>query len=70
MLIITVWLKVCSETGNMFIHSVEAEVEFLLIQDREEDMLSQMIHINKITDKKEIRDPKDDTTFQEVKASG
>jgi hypothetical protein len=29
-----------------------------------------MIHINIITDTKEIKDPKDETIFHEMKASG
>jgi len=42
----------------------------VLIVLREEVIPSQMIHINKITEAKEISLPKDETTFQVVKASG
>jgi hypothetical protein len=65
-----VWLKVCSRIGDGFIHSIEVEMLYEEIHPREEVIPSQIIHINKITDRKEINDPKDDTTFHVVKASG
>jgi hypothetical protein len=37
---------------------------------REEDRDSHTIHINMITDIKEIKEPRDDTIFHEVNASG
>jgi hypothetical protein len=37
---------------------------------REEDSDSQMIHINRITDKNEIKDPSEEITFQVVNESG
>ncbi len=56
--------------GILWNHSIEVEVLFLVNQIREEDSDSQIIHTKKITDKNEIKDPKEDTTFQVVKASG
>jgi len=40
------------------------------IQDRDEEVASHIIHINIITDKNEIKEPNDETTFQVVYASG
>jgi len=37
---------------------------------RDVDKESQIIHMKKITEMKEIREPKEDTTFQVVKLSG
>jgi hypothetical protein len=37
---------------------------------RDEDMASQIIHINMITETNEIRDPSEEITFHGVKASG
>jgi hypothetical protein len=37
---------------------------------REEDIPSQIIHINMIIETKEIKDPREDTIFHVVKASG
>jgi len=70
MLISVVWLKVCSLIGEAFIHSIEDEMEFVLIIGRVALKLSQMIHINIIMDKNEIKDPKEEIIFQVVKASG
>jgi hypothetical protein len=61
---------VCSLTGKEFIHSIEEEIPKEFITLREDARLSQIIHINIITDTKEIKDPKDDTIFHVVKASG
>lgn len=67
---VTVWLKVCSLTGVALSHSIELFLLFVEIDLREVDKASQIIHIKKITDTKEIRDPKDETIFHEIKASG
>ena len=52
------------------IHSVEVKGEEVLIVFREFLMASQTIQTSKITEVKEIRDPTEETTFHEVKASG
>jgi len=61
---------VCSKIGDGFIHSMEVEMLYEEIHPRDEVIPSQMIHMNRITDKKEIREPSEDTTFHVVKASG
>jgi len=65
-----VWLKVCSATGEGLAHSIDVEMFIVLIVLREEVIPSQIIHINRITEANEISLPKEDTTFQVVKASG
>jgi len=67
---ITDWLKVCSDTGEGLSHSMEVEILLLLIHLREEEIPSQIIHINKITEMNEIKLPSEDTTFHVVKLSG
>ncbi len=52
------------------IHSVEVRGEEVLIVFREFLMASQTIQTNKMTEANEIRDPIDETTFHDVKASG
>jgi len=66
----TVWLKVCSSTGEGFNHSMAEGALKEKIRPRAAVAASQMAHINKITERKEIREPRDETTFQVVKASG
>jgi len=61
---------VCSRIGDGFIHSMEVEILYDEIHPREEVMPSQIIHMNRITDKNEIKDPREETTFHVVKASG
>lgn len=63
-------MKVCSLTGDGFIHSIEADTPYVLIVPRVEARLSQIIHINMITETKEIREPREETMFHGVKASG
>jgi hypothetical protein len=65
-----VWLNVCSETGLLFNHSIEVGIDIVEMYDRVEEAPSQIIHINKITAKNEIKLPSEDTIFQGVKASG
>lgn len=60
----------CSRIGDGFIHSMEVEILYDEIHPREEVMPSQIIHMNRITDKNEIKDPREETTFHVVKASG
>jgi hypothetical protein len=63
-------LKVCSLTGVGFSHS---RVEGFLLKNnwfREFLMASHMIHMKKITARNEIKDPREETIFHEVKASG
>jgi len=61
---------VCSRIGDGFIHSMEVEMLYDEIHPREEVIPSQIIHMNRITDKNEIKDPREETTFHVVKASG
>jgi len=61
---------VCSRIGDGFIHSMEVEILYDEIHPREEVIPSQIIHMNRITDKNEIKDPREETTFHVVKASG
>jgi len=49
---------------------MEVEILYDEIHPREEVMPSQIIHMNRITDKNEIKDPREETTFHVVKASG
>lgn len=56
--------------GVGFIHSREGEVFCKKILFREALSLSQIIHINRIMDINEIRDPREEITFHVVKASG
>jgi len=53
-----------------FIHSMEELILFLAIGFRVEERASQIIHMNKITEIKEIKEPKEDTIFQVMNASG
>jgi hypothetical protein len=47
------------------------DVEFLVFNHpRDVDNDSQIIHINRMTDRNEIRDPREEITFQVVKESG
>lgn len=60
----------CSLTGVAFNHSSD---ELILLEEigfRVVETPSQMIHMNKMTATKEIRDPSEDTIFQVMKASG
>jgi len=52
--------------GEGFIHSIDEEVLDEFTHERDVDRPSQMIHINIITDRKEIRDPIEEMTFHEV----
>jgi len=61
---------VCSLTGEAFIHSIEEEMEFVLIVGRVVLSLSQIIHMNMIIDRNEIREPREEMVFHVVKASG
>jgi hypothetical protein len=61
---------VCSATGEEFNHSMEELLLLTKIGEREVETASQIIHINIITETKEINDPREETTFQVVKASG
>lgn len=60
----------CSLTGEGFIHSIEEGIELELTKVRGEDADSQIIHINIITEAKEINLPSEEITFHVVKASG
>lgn len=60
----------CSVTGYLFNHSIDEFVLFTNTWDRELDRASQIIHVNMITDKKEIKDPSEEIIFQVVKESG
>jgi len=57
-------------TGELFIHSVAVERVIEFREFREETKLSHIIHMNITMAKNEIRDPKDETMFQVVNASG
>lgn len=64
------WLKVCSLTGEGCIHSM-----FEVLLDREIvfcelDSASHIIQTNIVTARNDTRDPRDETMFHEVKASG
>jgi len=61
---------VCSSTGAGFIQSISEVVLKMFNQPRELERASHIMYINNIIDKNEIRDPREDTTFQVVKASG
>jgi len=61
---------VCSSTGEGFIQSIEEEVLKIDTQPRELERDSHIINTNNKTDRKEISEPKDETTFHDVKASG
>jgi predicted nucleic acid-binding protein len=63
-------LKVCSLTGEGFSHSKEELLNEEKMEVRELEIPSQMIHINIMIEMNEIRDPKEEITFQVVKASG
>jgi hypothetical protein len=56
--------------GEGFSHSSEVPTASEFIYLRDVDIPSQIIHINMITDRKETKDPKEDTVFHMVKASG
>jgi hypothetical protein len=61
---------VCSSIGVEFIHSIE-DVAFMKNSlPRLDDRDSHIIHINIITEMKEMMDPNEETTFHIVKASG
>jgi len=49
---------------------MDVGILIVLIVLREETIPSQIIHMNRITEAKEINLPREDTTFQVVKASG
>jgi len=61
---------VCSSIGIEFIHSIDDVFLFEKKRERLDDILSHRIHININTEMKEIKDPREDTIFQEVNASG
>lgn len=60
----------CSSTGDENFHSVEEFNPLEKITLREFLKASHTSHINIIADTNEIRDPTEETTFHEVKASG
>lgn len=60
----------CSLTGDGFSHSIFDVLLGRKIDFCELANASQIIQANNVTDKNEIRDPNDDTIFQEVNASG
>ncbi len=60
----------CSSTGVGFIHSIDEVVFPKKIHPRLEDNDSHIIHTNIKIDTNEMRDPKEETTFHIVKASG
>jgi len=64
------WLKVCSDTGVVLFHSSAEgtlwDIIILLVLVRD----SQRIHAKNNVDIKEIKEPKEETIFHEVKASG
>lgn len=60
----------CSLTGEGFIHSIEEETPLGEIVEREVENPSQTIHINIMTETKEIKEPKEETIFHVVNASG
>jgi len=61
---------VCSSTGDGLSHSMEVGCEYENNQGRLDARASHKIHINMVTERKEIKEPRDDTTFQVVKQSG
>jgi len=65
-----IWLKVCSKTGDPFIHSMSVgnledatNIRFL-------ERLSHRIHMKSKIDIREVRDPKDEMMFQNENPSG
>lgn len=60
----------CSSEGELSTHSVEVLVLLEKINAREFVILSQITQTNMIAETNEIKDPTDEITFQEVKASG
>lgn len=60
----------CSLTGVAFSHSIEEFILLIEIVLRDAESASQIIHIKKITETKEIKDPKEETIFHVIKASG
>jgi len=63
-------LKVCSSTGDGFIHSIDEGMFPKKIHPRLEESDSHIIHMNIITEMKEINEPTEEITFHIVKASG
>lgn len=64
------WLKVCSLIGEGFSHSMLDVFLCRKIGFCEFESASQMIQANMVTARNEIRDPRDEMIFHEVKASG
>jgi hypothetical protein len=64
------WLKVWFSIGVMFIHSVDDGFLKALTHPREDANPSQINHRNRRTDRNEIKDPREETMFHVVKASG
>lgn len=60
----------CSGIGEGFIHSVEVIILFVLTEVRVFVRESHTIHINKMIETNEINDPREETTFHVVNASG
>jgi len=61
---------VCSSTGDGFIHSIEEGVLNDEIHPRLDERESHISHTNRRTEIKEMRDPKEETVFHIVNASG
>jgi hypothetical protein len=61
---------VCSDGGRLWSHSIEEEKIKLLIMAREDEIDSQIMNLKKITATTEVYLPNEETTFQDVKASG
>jgi len=61
---------VCSSTGEGLSHSIEVGWEYEKIHARLFASPSHRIHINIVTDRNEIREPSEETTFHVVKQSG
>jgi hypothetical protein len=61
---------VCSSTGEGFIHSMEEGILKDEIHPRLEESESHISHTNRRTEINEIRDPKEETVFHMVNASG
>jgi len=61
---------VCSLIGAEFIHSVEEEGDLLYVQVRELLNASQTIQVNNMIERKDTKDPKEDTIFHVVNESG
>lgn len=60
----------CSSTGDGFIHSIEDGILKDVIQPRLDERDSHISHTNSRTEINEISDPREETVFHIVKASG